>query len=139
MKQILILLISVILFSCSNGDKRYHISETENKGSEENPIIFHNDKLCNGIIYTNYENGQLKGEGKYQNGNKIGEHKSWYENGELKSLDILIDGKKSGICRIWYENGQLMFEGQYKDGEMDGLFITYSEMGEKISEFSISP
>ena len=84
MKQILILLISVILFSCSDSEIKYHIDE----------VSFPNDtltylksdmSLLNGVVYSEF--GEL---GKFINGEREGRHKRWYENGQLELEENLI-------------------------------------------------
>ena len=79
MKQTLILLISVILFSCSESEIRYHIDD----------VSFPNDTLTylksdmtliNGVVYSEF--GEL---GKFINGEREGRQQRWYENGQLES------------------------------------------------------
>ena len=65
MKQILILLISVILFSCLNGDKRYHKDETVST-NDTLTYLKSDMKPLNGIVFCEFgENG------KYINGKKV--------------------------------------------------------------------
>ena len=87
MKQLSILVISVILFSCSESEIRYHIDE----------VSFPNDTLTylksdmtllNGVVYSEF--GEL---GKFINGEREGRHKWWYENGQLKEVSNWIGGK----------------------------------------------
>ena len=56
--KISILLISVILFSCSNGNKRYHIDETTSS-SDTITYLKSDMSLLNGIVYSEFgENGK---------------------------------------------------------------------------------
>ena len=141
MKKILsILFISVILFSCSDGDKRYHIDEVAIPNDTLAYLKSDMSLLNNGVVYCEfgelgkfingegkgrhkrwYENGQLRYEGNYKDGKKDGVHKGWRENGQLLYEKNYIDGKEDGVHKGWWENGQLFYEANYKDGKEDGV------------------
>ena len=108
-KQLLILLICVILFSCSNENKRYHIDETTTP-SDTITYLKSDMKPLNGIVFCEFgENG------KYINGKKEGLHKEWYKSGQIQSELEYENGKinfKKHI-KYWYEDGQLMIEDMY--------------------------
>jgi antitoxin component YwqK of YwqJK toxin-antitoxin module len=104
MKQLSILFLSVILFSCSESEIKYHIDE----------VSFPNDtltylksdmSLLNGNVYSEF--GEL---GEFTNGEREGRHKRWYENGKLKSDHNWKNGKREGRQKKWYENGQLNYD-----------------------------
>ena len=149
MKQLSILVISVILFSCSESEIRYHIDE----------VSFPNDTLTylksdmtliNGVVYSEfgelgkfingeregrhkrwYENGQLTNEGEYSEGNLIGPYKIYYQNGQLKEEGLHNQyGKAEGLSKAWYENGQLMRQLAFKDGELHGYAKQWYENGQ---------
>jgi len=76
MKKILsILLISIILFSCSTEVKRYSFEDTISK----NQLVYlENDmSLVNGIVYLKNLNKEIT----YIDGEKEGLESSWYVNG----------------------------------------------------------
>ena len=120
MKKILsILLISVILFSCSNGDKRYHIDETTSP-TDTLTYLKSDMKPLNGIVFCEFgENG------KYINGKRNGIHKEWYDDGQIKSELEFKDGKGifEKVMKYWYTDGQLMMEGIY--GEKQNISKMY--------------
>ena len=126
MKQTLILLISIILFSCKTEElKRYSVGEV----SFPNDSLFYlksDSSLLNGIVYSQF--GDL---GKVIKGVKEGKHKRWYENGQLKEVSNWKGGKR-GKAKYWYENGQLNYE-TYLDGELEYSDVystkTYYENG----------
>ena len=64
MKHFLILLISVILFSCSNGDERYHIDETTSPTDSLTFLKLDMTPL-NGMVYCEFGDN-----GKFINGRK---------------------------------------------------------------------
>ena len=124
MKQILIFLISVILFSCSESEIRYHIDKTTSP-TDTLTYLKSEMKPLNGIMYCEFgENGN------FINGKKNGIHKTWYEDGQLKSEGYKIDGKEDGIHKTWYENGQLEFDVNFKDGKRDGLYKLWYKNGQ---------
>ena len=149
MKQLSILFLSVILFSCSNGDKRYHIDETTSP-TDTLRYLKSDMKPLNGIVYCEFgENG------KYINGEKDGIHKEWYEDGQIKSEENLKLGGKNFdnyYLKKWWENGQLyrnrnkkgyinyfdngyiMKEGEFKNWEGIGIHKSYYSNGSLMIE-----
>tara|TARA_Y100000589_G_scaffold272683_1_gene265868 strand:+ start:1740 stop:2234 length:495 start_codon:yes stop_codon:yes gene_type:complete len=71
-------------------------------------VIYYYDSLpFSGILFSNYENGQIKEEFNLKNGQINGKFKEFYENGQLKQ-----DGE-------WYsENGQLNGNKYYSSGQI---------------------
>ena len=99
MKQILILLISVILFSCSDSEIKYHIDETTSPTDTLTYLKLDMTPL-NGVVYCEFgENG------KYINGKEEGLSKWWDENGQLREETNYKDGKKDGLSQKWFKNG----------------------------------
>jgi antitoxin component YwqK of YwqJK toxin-antitoxin module len=150
MKQILILLISVILFSCSDNEIRYHIDETTSP-TDTLTYLKSDMSLLNGVMYCEFgdlgsykngrmdgiqknyywnENGQLKHEGNLKDGKKDGLQRSWYENGQLEYEKNYTDGKEDGLFKFWYDDGQLLFEGNYINGLRDGIHMNWYENGQ---------
>ena len=104
-----LLLLSIILFSCSNGSKKYSIDETT---SPSDTITYLKSTMepLNGIIVCEFgENG------KYINGKKEGVHKEWYDNGQISSELEYENGKRTfkNYMKLWFDNGQLMYDGKY--------------------------
>ena len=126
MKQLPILLISVILFSCSDNEIRYHIDEVSfpNDTTDNLTYLKLDTTPINGIVYCEFgENG------RFIDGKRDGEHKQWYDNGQLQFSQNVINGKSNGVVKSWYENGQLKSESNYKNGKIDGLYKSYDENG----------
>ena len=75
----------------------------------------------NGYWTFYHENGNVKSEGIYENG-----------NGEKikRELGIPINGTV-GKWTFWYENGQKKVEVNLKNGEPDGLVTSWYENGQK--------
>jgi antitoxin component YwqK of YwqJK toxin-antitoxin module len=84
-----------------------------------------------------YPNGQLKFEGKFQNGLGQEKHVRWYENGTLLSDITLVDGKQVGLAYTYYENGQLQWQYTNEQGLPEGEWIEYDENGRKRSSMKM--
>ena len=63
-----------------------------------------------------WENGQLRHEYPYVDGNRHGLSRWWHENGQLWCEEPYVDGKQHGLCRYWHENGQLWSIDLYNNG-----------------------
>jgi hypothetical protein len=62
-----------------------------------------------GYKYEYYETGELKANGKYENGLKIGEWKFWYENGKMEQKGLYVKGEKPHGDWVWYyKNEQIL-------------------------------
>ncbi|MDE0791655.1 MAG: hypothetical protein OSA46_05320 [Schleiferiaceae bacterium] len=86
--SILLLCISLIGYS----QERVLNDELTNKGTADNPIMYFEGALFNGVGYSVHSNGQLKKESNYK------------------------DDKRDGLTKRWHKNGQLETEANYKDG-----------------------
>jgi len=64
-----------------------------------------------------FDNGQLKSETGYFEGEKHGLYKVWFENGQLKKQGKYQNDNSYGRFAEWFENGQLKEQGEYKDGQ----------------------
>jgi antitoxin component YwqK of YwqJK toxin-antitoxin module len=64
-------------------------------------------------LYWYGENGQIKEEGNYKDGNPDGLWKRWYENGQMEFECNYKDGERDGLSKHWYENGQIKEEENY--------------------------
>tara|TARA_B110000196_G_C20499386_1_gene366053 strand:- start:88 stop:492 length:405 start_codon:yes stop_codon:yes gene_type:complete len=117
-----------MIFSC--GDKKeenkkpktqllmeYHNDETTMSIDPKVVYLKSNNKVVTGIIYDNYENGQLIFENSRKDGRAHGLSRFWYENGQLQYEANYKDGKEDGLLRAWYENGQLMVKSNAKSGK----------------------
>ena len=146
-KSILILLSLFLISNCGENlieEVKERYGGGELKVVEYYKKIGDTQKLVRKREY--YENGQIKGEENYKNGNRYlinfwnkdgellvkdgnGKWTSYYENGEIKEEQNYKDGKKDGKW-IWYHlNGQIIGEGNHKDGERVGKWIFYYENG----------
>jgi antitoxin component YwqK of YwqJK toxin-antitoxin module len=98
--------------------------------------IINSSKEGLAIIYDSL--GNKFGEGNYKNGKQDGEWIYYQRNGELKGKGKFINGDgtdigKSGVPKdgrdgLWifyFENGKIKEEATYKNGKIDGFFKLY--------------
>lgn len=82
-----------------------------------------------------YENGDLKSEGKYVGGVKVGEWKYLFRDGkkfEVGKYDT--KGKQTGKWDWYYEDGKLRRESNFFKGQEDGDFMEYNDSGTVITQ-----
>ena len=130
MKKLLsILSLAILISSCSVTKER--ISNDKVTIVDGVCYLKADMSIVTGIVTQAYEDGQLKLEANYKDGQEDGLYKTWYENGQLRFEANYKDDERDGLYRKWYENGQLRFEANYKDGELDGLSKTWDENGQR--------
>ncbi len=117
----------------------------------------------NGLWLELYESGNLKAEGYYENGNKIGvwtwyyesvddiRNKSiegkfdreghetgawtfWFPNGKVAEKGSFVNGRRSGLWVEYWENGKVKAEGYYQEGREIGIWTYYRQDGNKLSQ-----
>lgn len=82
-----------------------------------------------------YETGELKGEGDYKDGVKVGQWKFLYSDGKTDQIGKYDQkGRPSGTWKWYYENGQLLREEVYTDGLRNGTMTEYDENGTIITQ-----
>ena len=133
MKKLICVLLTLFVIQ-GYSQRRVLVDELINKGTEENPTMYFNGALFNGVAFALYEDGQLAGEVDYEDGKPDGLVKVWYENGQLQLELDFEDGKPDGLRKSWYENGQLAGEENYIDGKLNGLVKTWYENGQLKGE-----
>ena len=87
-KYLTVVLIGLMLVNCNTQVKR--VLESETVFQED--LTFYKNDLFTGVVYTVYDNDELKSEYNAK------------------------DGKEDGLHRGWWEDGKLFKEINYKDG-----------------------
>lgn len=100
---ILVLLLAV---SCGNRDVRQ-------SGGDD------------GVQRCYWDNGKLKSELRYADGELNGNCLWYYNNGQLEKDCWYKYGQLDSVYTTWYESGQLFQDGQYADGMMDGSWLVF--------------
>lgn len=80
-----------------------------------------------------YTNGNLKYEGKFENGVPVGEFKRYNEKGKLTSTLLYSDNGAKAAAHL-YEMGRTIATGQYLNKKKDGLWKIYDKMEMLLTE-----
>ena len=84
----------------------------------------------NGPYKEYWDNGQLRVECNFKNGEYDGLFRSYHEDtGRLYEQFTFKDGKHDGPYEYYHDNGQLREKGTIKDGELDGPVELYYDNG----------
>ena len=77
-----------------------------------------------------FENGQKRLEGRYEDGKREGVWTWWHENGRKMMEGSYQDNKRVGIWFVAYENGLKQSEGPFRDDKRDGKWIYWDTDGQ---------
>ena len=83
------------------------------KGYDINNNIVYEIKNGKGHIKSYYNNGNLKFECEYLNGEKNGIGKEYYYNDKIQFEGVYLNGVRNGKGKEYYYNGKFFFEGDY--------------------------
>ena len=112
---------------------KYINGQVKSKGNIKNGKL--NGKVTTWYKEENINNGQIKSEELYMEGNVVDKTRyTYHENGEIKSEEYYINGKRDGKWTSWYEDGLKLSEGNYKDGMKDGKWTSWYENGLKWTD-----
>ena len=158
-KNLTVLLITILLFGCKQNEGKLNSSDTETsieKSITSNDSISPNKKYnkdeiikINKLIYQKtdstlitgellfyYETGEIQQLQTFKDGILNGPRKGWHINGQLRQEGTFEDGKIIGTRRVWYDNGQLRDEGNYKNGKLDGIRKGWWDNGQLKHEYT---
>ena len=156
-KSLMFVLPLLLIIGCSSPEPiNYETSLTKRSG-----VWYTKDtnKPYSGEVFSLYDNGKIKTEGSFKNGERDGEwiiykwgqkvaegeYKNGKEDGKwtffeddppyhMTGKGFFKDGNQVGKWTDGYENGQKRWEGTYKNGEQDGVWTYWSENGQKSEE-----
>ena len=157
MKKILLI---IVLLSFGFSQQEWNMEFMRKYVVDDDTLIFspNSRKPYSGKVFSLYDNGKPKKEGKYRNGIKHGlwtewflsgqkwsegtfnngkedgKWTGWWGNGQKKGKGTFNNGKPNGKWTGWWINGQKAEEGTYKVGKPDGLWIYWYENGQKKFE-----
>jgi antitoxin component YwqK of YwqJK toxin-antitoxin module len=111
-------------------DSLWTLTLYDKKGVLQEKITFTDEKLeVRKGSYQLYTAGNLKLEGNYSRGYKVGEWNSYYPNKQLFEKANYLWGKKNGNWKIYWDNGQLKEEANYSLDKKIGHQIQYYKNG----------
>ncbi len=137
MNHIRILIYLLIFCSCENNNVCEEVMEYYQDG---NVKLIHQYPNCNRKQnFTRihfYPNGQKSSYGKYENGLKNGEFKTWYENGQLSAIWETENGISKGMVICYRQDGTIEREALIQGEGYEGYFRFYDEDENLLSEGS---
>jgi antitoxin component YwqK of YwqJK toxin-antitoxin module len=87
-----------------------------------------------GVVYTHYDNGQVKTEFQFENGIQEGVQFFYYENGEIEESQEWSSGQLHGAVLAYNANGNIQTEGHVFGNIQVGLWKFYNHDGLLLSE-----
>ena len=138
----LLLLLSTSLFSQEIDD---YLSSEYTMGSalvlEPSEVVktnrggfFYMSRVGDGLIKEYHDNGQLKSEITYKDGEKNGPYTWYWDNGNISDQGAYKDGKLDGPIKVYYYTGELQIEGVLKYRQKVGIVRGYYKNGQLKSE-----
>jgi antitoxin component YwqK of YwqJK toxin-antitoxin module len=128
MNHLKLLVYVLVICSCNNNNNCEEVMEHFKDGSVK---LIHKYPHCNQKSnYTRihfHHNGKRSSYGKYENGMKNGEFKTWYENGQLSAIWETEKGKPKGMLKCYREEGTLEREAITEGEPYSGYFKFYDE------------
>jgi antitoxin component YwqK of YwqJK toxin-antitoxin module len=111
---------------CSNPSK-HTIEDKTQKASYKNC-------LRHGMTWWFRDDGKVKSEVNFINGEEEGPYISYYDNGEKRLVVNYVKGQKDGLQQIYYDNGMLGSEVNYSKGRREGVMTEWDIKGNRQSE-----
>lgn len=127
MKQIFLILVLPLIFSCEDGtnnalEEEFVINDNcQNVKSDSLPIEFDSSSIDS--VFSYYHNGKVKSL-KISNERKLTEIE-YYFNGNKKSEYNYFNDTLDGLVLTYYDNGQLEVSRSYKRGKSHGNYLFY--------------
>lgn len=115
-----------------NGNPITGILKMHDDGKVKAEMSFKNGQL-DGVSKFYNKNGNIQSEETYIHGERI-EVKEYYENNQISTEMLFKDGKIEGLVKYYYESGALRCTMHYKNGELEGTSKCYYENGNLESE-----
>ncbi len=154
------LFLLILFFSCAQGEKRI-VTERYTDGKERIVLVCKGDtshmikylevhpsgKTAREILYEEdgilkksevhlYENGDIKQEGAYKKGHRVGIWRAFFKAGKLQSLrNYNEDGKEEGLYQVYKQEGSyyyLFISGFFNNGEKRGTWKFFNRDGDVI-------
>lgn len=141
MKSGYVFLVILVFLSCNNHEKKVEeslIPESSNDTSftETDTSLTRNVSHADGPYFEKNEKGIVLEKGTYKNGKQSGKRYLFFEDGKIKTEENYSEGNFEGPFKEYFKNGNLYQEGIYKNNSMTGVWKTYYETGELKEEVS---
>ena len=137
MRTILYIIICCCFASCSKENPSKLVLFQENKQLQKrNGTLFYKDKFFSGTLKSFDEINQTNNRANYLNGKKHGEERKYFLNDSLAEIRFYDNGLKIGIHKSWRIDGRPKFEYSYQDGVYHGMMKEWYSNGQLVKEFN---
>ena len=97
-------------------------------GQLKQDIAYYNGEL-NGLAIAYYESGSKSEESNWKNGVSNGAFKIYHENGNIARTGTYLNGKENGLLKSFFENGNIEMEAYFVKGTAHGAAKIYHSNG----------
>lgn len=135
------IILALIMSGCNSVEQRdipeKLILSTDKNLNRKNGIVYLNETLLTGKIYSLYPNTKDTAEiTAYKEGKENGIWKKFYENGLLKEKREFTNGMKTGEYLAWWENGKQQVHYFFKQDEYDGTCRDWNQAGLLVKQMN---
>lgn len=140
--KIILLYLIVVSFGCSTEKEKetastLFLNVTDARLSNKNGIIYFNDRLFSGLIYSFHPSTKdTAASASYLNGKEHGRWVKYYPDGKLYELRSFDNGKKTGVLETWWPNGTKQTHYLFMDDEYQGTCREWSADGLLVKEMN---
>ncbi len=102
------------------------------------PLYLYRDTVIDEKVLIHFrifwENGNLQQSGFWtaESEVKIGAWKEHYENGHLKEEQTYLEGERNGSYRFYHENGKIWTEREYEGGKLLNVRFNFDKAGNEL-------
>ena len=119
-----VLPVILLLVCCNKTDIQYW-----DNGSVKSQMYFRNGEM-HGTSVWYYENGNKQMEVNYRRGELHGISQRWYINGEPQSFENYVDNLKNGSSITWDEAGEKILEETFIRDTLHGIYTSWYPYGQ---------
>ena len=121
----------IILSSSCTRETNWVVIDSYPNGKVKNQKEYYLDE--SDTVYVSQQilsnDGVIQLEGGLEDGERVGQWKSFYPDGTTWSETHFSKGITNGLTKTYYPNGRLRYAGYYFEGEKDGEWIWYDSTG----------
>jgi len=123
----------VLIISCKNDP----VEITNDQGVVIEKYQINKDSLKHGLYEGFYEEGSLREQTQFKEGNYEGLRTMYYADGVVEIEETYSNNELHGPFKAFHKNGVLNLEVEYVNGQMNGLLKRYYDTGTLQEEVTI--
>lgn len=119
-KFLLFLFVAAITFGCSTESNNLSIKLSDPHLKKKKGVYYYNNSPFNGELVVMHNALDTAEVGNYVDGRREGLCRRWWENGNVKYEAYFHNGEYNGKVIEWYSDGQLFSSFNYINGKESG-------------------